>query len=154
MDNCSTYIDSFRFWCQKVLPTVYDDSLSYYEVLCKLADGFNHLLQLENENSEAIQSLQQAMAVVQQEIEDLKNGKYTSLQKIIENAIKSVYFGITQAGYFVAYIPDNWGDIVFGTTGLDVEISGYDYGHLVLAMNVENPTWGPNYNSNVVLPTK
>lgn len=154
MDNCSTYIDSFRFWCQKVLPTVYDDSLSYYEVLCKLADGFNHLLQLETENSSAIQSLQQAMTVVQQEIEDLKNGKYTSLQKIIENAIKSVYFGITQAGYFVAYIPDNWSDIVFGTTGLDVEISGYDYGHLVLAMNVENPTWGPNYNSNVILPIK
>lgn len=26
----------FRVWCQKVLPTVYDDSLSYYELLCKV----------------------------------------------------------------------------------------------------------------------
>lgn len=26
----------FKFWCQKALPLVYDDSLSYYEVLCKL----------------------------------------------------------------------------------------------------------------------
>ena len=26
----------FRFWCQKVLPTVYDDSLSYYELLNKV----------------------------------------------------------------------------------------------------------------------
>ena len=26
----------FRFWCQKTLPLVYDDSLSYYELLCKL----------------------------------------------------------------------------------------------------------------------
>lgn len=26
----------FRIWCQKVLPTVYDDSLSYYELLCKV----------------------------------------------------------------------------------------------------------------------
>lgn len=26
-----------NFWCQKVLPLVYDNSLSYYEVLCKLA---------------------------------------------------------------------------------------------------------------------
>lgn len=26
-----------RFWCQKVLPLVYDESLSYYENLCKLA---------------------------------------------------------------------------------------------------------------------
>lgn len=23
----------FRFWCQKVLPLVYDESLSYYELL-------------------------------------------------------------------------------------------------------------------------
>ena len=26
----------FKFWCQKALPLVYDDSLSYYEVLCKV----------------------------------------------------------------------------------------------------------------------
>lgn len=26
----------FRFWCQKVLPLVYDESLSYYELLCKV----------------------------------------------------------------------------------------------------------------------
>lgn len=31
----------FRFWCQKVLPLVYDDSLSYYEVLCKVVDYLN-----------------------------------------------------------------------------------------------------------------
>ena len=30
------YYGDFRLFCQKVLPTVYDDSLSYYEVLCKL----------------------------------------------------------------------------------------------------------------------
>lgn len=33
----------FRFWCQKVLPLVYDDSLSYYEVLCKLTKFVNDL---------------------------------------------------------------------------------------------------------------
>lgn len=30
-------VENFRFWCQKTLPLVYDDSLSYYELLCKLA---------------------------------------------------------------------------------------------------------------------
>lgn len=29
--------EKFNFWCNKVLPLVYDDSLSYYEVICKLA---------------------------------------------------------------------------------------------------------------------
>ena len=31
----------FRFWCQKILPLVYDDSLSYYELLCKVVDYLN-----------------------------------------------------------------------------------------------------------------
>lgn len=34
----------FRFWCQKALPLVYDDSLSYYEVLCKMADYMNNFV--------------------------------------------------------------------------------------------------------------
>lgn len=37
------YMKPFRFWCQKVLPLVYDDSLSYYELLCKVVDYLNHL---------------------------------------------------------------------------------------------------------------
>jgi len=34
----------FRFWCQKVLPLVYDDSLSYYELLCKVVGYLNNLI--------------------------------------------------------------------------------------------------------------
>lgn len=34
-------IEPFRFWCQKVLPTAYDDSLSYYELLNKVVDLLN-----------------------------------------------------------------------------------------------------------------
>lgn len=33
-----------RFWSQKVLPLVYDDSLSYYEVLCKVTDKLNEVI--------------------------------------------------------------------------------------------------------------
>lgn len=33
------------FWSQKVLPLVYDDSLSYYEVLCKVRDKLNELIE-------------------------------------------------------------------------------------------------------------
>ena len=45
--NFNTNVDGFvelkpfRFWCQKVLPLVYDDSLSYYELLCKVVDYLN-----------------------------------------------------------------------------------------------------------------
>jgi len=42
-----TYNDlrPFRLWCQKVLPLVYDDSLSYYEVLCKVVDYLNKTME-------------------------------------------------------------------------------------------------------------
>lgn len=35
---------SFRVWCQKVLPLVYDDSLSYYELLCKVVNYLNDVI--------------------------------------------------------------------------------------------------------------
>ena len=35
---------SFRFWCQKVLPLIYDDSLSYYELLCKVVKYLNDVI--------------------------------------------------------------------------------------------------------------
>lgn len=34
----------FRFFCQKVLPLVYDESLSYYEVLNKVVDYLNAMI--------------------------------------------------------------------------------------------------------------
>ena len=36
---------SVRFWCYKVLPLVYDDSLSYYELLCKLVNKINEIIE-------------------------------------------------------------------------------------------------------------
>lgn len=37
-------LQGLRFWCMKVLPTIYDDSLSYYEVLCKIGQKLNTTL--------------------------------------------------------------------------------------------------------------
>ena len=38
-------VEPFRFWCQKVIPLVYDDSLSYYELLNKVVDYLNNTIQ-------------------------------------------------------------------------------------------------------------
>ena len=47
-------IKKFRFWCQKVLPLVYDNSLSYYEVLCKVVKYLNGLIDDVNKIPEYI----------------------------------------------------------------------------------------------------
>lgn len=41
-------IDNLRYWCHKILPLVYDDSLSYYEVLCKTSAKLNEVITSTN----------------------------------------------------------------------------------------------------------
>lgn len=53
---------------------------------------------------------------------------------LVGSLVKQVYFGLTDTGYFVAYIPESWDDIIFNTTGWDIELGGVpDYGHLILS---------------------
>lgn len=37
-------VNKLKFWCFKVLPLVYDDSLSYYETLCKVVEKLNEVI--------------------------------------------------------------------------------------------------------------
>lgn len=41
-------IDKLKYWCNKILPLVYDDSLSYYEVLCKTSAKLNEVINSTN----------------------------------------------------------------------------------------------------------
>ena len=50
----------FRFWCYKVLPLVYDNSLSYYELLCKVMRYLNDLIEDSDRMKANIQSLKDA----------------------------------------------------------------------------------------------
>lgn len=53
---------------------------------------------------------------------------------LVGNLVHMVFFGLTETGYFVAYIPESWNDIKFGTTGLDDFPECFDeYGHLTLS---------------------
>lgn len=50
-------IKKMKFWCQKVLPLVYDDSLSYYEVLCKFLEKLNEIIELYNNITDDFETL-------------------------------------------------------------------------------------------------
>lgn len=53
---------------------------------------------------------------------------------LIGELVRMVIFNITDDGYFVAYIPESWDEIIFNTTGLDINIPLQpEYGHLVLS---------------------
>lgn len=124
-------LEIFKFWCFKVLPLVYDDSLSYYEILCKVVDYINKLIEQDKVFGNEIDKLKQEMSVVQKWIDNFDT---SYAEEIIKQYIATMIFlEISDSGYIIYYIPQNWKDIVFNTTQLDIEISGYDYGRLVLS---------------------
>lgn len=55
-----------------------------------------------------------------------------NMPDLIAETIRSVFFTL-ENGYFVAYIPDSWDEITFGTSGYDDFPIGVDYGHLTLS---------------------
>lgn len=128
-------IRHFRFWCQKVLPLVYDNSLSYYEVLCKVVKYINDLIDSDKEIVADIDVLKEEMKEILDFIENFNDKAQEILAEEIHKYIATmVFFGITDDGYFVAYIPESWKNITFNTTGLDIELDLQpEYGHLVLS---------------------
>ena len=66
---------SFRFWCQTVLPLVYDDSLSYYELLNKVVNYLNNVIS--------------DVSNVETNVESLLNA-YNSLQEYVNTYFDSL----------------------------------------------------------------
>lgn len=58
-----------------------------------------------------------------------------NLSDLVGELVKMVFFGITDQGYFIAHIPEGWTDIIFNTTGYDLTLADYDFGHLCLSFN-------------------
>lgn len=133
MSNCDR--DFFRFWCYKVLPLVYDDSLSYYEILCKMVTYINNLIETDKLQNDEIEKLKKEVQTVQNWI---KNFNTSYAESIIAQYLATMIFvTISDEGYIIYTIPKNWECITFNTTGLDIGnnigVGNYDYGHLVLS---------------------
>ena len=69
-------INTIKFWCQKILPLVYDDSLSYYETLCKLSTKINEIIEQSNSLS--------------QQLEDFLNKFDTNLESTVDKILKEM----------------------------------------------------------------
>lgn len=135
MDAIYSDLTEFRFWCFKVLPLVYDDELSYYEVICKCVDYINNLIENDKAISNDVEKLKQEMKKVQEWINNYDTSFAESI--IREYLATMIFVTISDSGYIIYNIPANWKSITFNTTGLDIEnnigVGNYDYGHLVLS---------------------
>lgn len=77
--------EPFHFWCHKVLPLIYDDSLSYYETLCKLYALVTKLIELCNELIDAVKELNGRVTVLEQTV-DLLNQELIKLKGRMDSA--------------------------------------------------------------------
>lgn len=131
MFNGKGNIEKVRFWCFKVLPLVYDDSLSYYEVLCKVKTKLNEMIDSMGELSETVKEIQDAVTQIQQWIDTFDTkiiGEWLN-----EHLASMFYVEINDDGYFVINIPEGWKDVTFRTSGWDEVVEPpLDYGHLIL----------------------
>ena len=89
-------IKKIRDWSHKVLPSVYDDSLSYYEVLNKVSAKCNEVIDAVNENTddvaEALSAANQAVTDAGTAIESANEALENS-----EDAIESANSALEQA---------------------------------------------------------
>lgn len=121
-----------RFWCQKVLPLVYDESLSYYELLCKVVKYINDLIESDNELAHEYDELREVVGQIQDWIDNYDENFVRDI--LAEYLAKMIFVWISDTGYIIYYIPESWNEIVFNTTGLDVVIEDTEYGRLVLSL--------------------
>lgn len=126
-----TDIPTFKFWCNKVLPLVYDDSLSYYEVLCKVVKYINDLIEVDRIVGTELDNLRRDLTEVQTWIDNFDT---SYAEAIIRDCLATMIFvEISDSGYIMYYIPENWSQIKFNTTGKDINIAGAEDGRLVLS---------------------
>lgn len=57
------------------------------------------------------------------------------MAELISRAVKQVYFGLNDEGYFVAYIPESWSDITLDTGQV---FGRSDYGRLILRFEADH----------------
>lgn len=133
--------------CSKPIPAVYDDTLTYYENVCRLVDKLNDVIKVLNEHGEDISALEKLVNELIDLLNEWSSGKFDDVIKdevlkwveenvelIFETYCKQVFFGLTDDGYFCAYIPHSWSDIVFDT---GMVYGTESYGRLILKYVVD-----------------
>ena len=73
-------VEPLKMWVHKILPLVYDDSMSYYETLCKVVAKLNEVVKLSNEQTEYLNTW---LTTTEESLERWKDDTETSLEEKI-----------------------------------------------------------------------
>lgn len=151
MDETSAAtVRRLEYWCRLVLPAVFDDSLSYYELVARVVEKLNEVIASNGElagyvgaNTRDIAQLKEDVALITSEFEKVRNGEYASLYitalskwlaenlvNVVGEIVKFVWFALDDEGHFVAYVPTSWRFLTFDMVA---DPDSPDYGRLLLS---------------------
>lgn len=142
----STRFGRVSYFVHNAMPLVFDESLSYLEILSKILDYINSLIEedktiyrhLEKIDTD-INTLKNDVKFLNAEMEKCKNGEYLSIfmEKIKEfilqniddlilNSIRFVSFELSEDGHYVVYTTSkNWRDEIEFDTEMNYENANY-----------------------------
>lgn len=80
----------FPWYCHKILPLVYDESLSYYEVLCKLTKKINDIIELAEKLEKAYEEILSYYENIRQEIDEAIDEKYAQLDAEVKAELEAL----------------------------------------------------------------
>lgn len=72
-------IAPLKFWTHKILPLVYEESLSYYEVLCKVAQKLNETIEKVNLSTEEVENIREIVDGIKETVEAIYAGMVKSV---------------------------------------------------------------------------
>lgn len=122
----------FTFYCQKVLPAVFDDTLSYYEQVCRLTDKINELV---NADKSDLEELQEAFRELYEYVhgspwEDaICKWVNDNLPCIVAQTCKWFHFGIDDSGHVVCTVPVTWQNL---DISWDWDVDSPDFGRITI----------------------
>lgn len=109
---------------------------NFHKMVCYV----DNMADVQNLTSEEVEQLQEDFAKFQESgFEDyyeqqLQAWIEANVTYLFQTLASQVYFGITDDGYFCAYIPESWSDITFDTGAV---YGRSDYGRLILRFTAD-----------------
>lgn len=140
-------IDWLYNWCAGLIPSVYDESLSYYEQIAKVLSVLEEVIKHLGETDANAEELKRLYYSLKEQFDEFVDGGFEDYYEALlrawidENApsivkdmlLTGVFFGLTSDGYFCAYKPSTWEDVQFDTGAI---YGTEEYGRLILRCEV------------------
>ena len=142
-------IDKIRYWCHKILPLVYDDSLSYYEFLCKMNAKLNEVIDSTNGLAEAWENFQAEIEKAWQDYQSALNAEWTDYKAEMDIKYASLVGTVnTEINSMKSDISTFKNDISNQITEFESQING-DYAEFTANIEEKINTFIAKYNTEI-----